>query len=402
MARIDRPIVIGGGAAGLAACMTLEAEGHAPVLLEASERLGGRLRTEALQDGTPVDVGFQVLLTAYPELQRWTDFEALEMVSFVPGAMIHKSGRWRTLADPRRWPASIPATLTSGIGSWGDRIRILKLVKEVTAGSALAVQGHAQGGSTADFLEARGFSSAFIGDFLRPFFSGIFLDRKLSPPPAQFMYTLRMFATGKVVLLKMGMGVLVDQWASRLKSTEIRLGTSVHRIDGNVIHLEQGGSIEGEGIIDTVTSRKDGAWNGCFNAVFQCATESFGRPIIGLIPGAEHVTNLHFMQDVQDTPGMSRLNVTALFPEGEWGLERMENALRRELNAAGLEVGEMEWHALIPQALPKLTRVVPATPHPRNQDGVYVAGDHTAAPSLDAALRSGRVAAEAWCNDRKA
>ena len=37
----DRPIVVGGGAAGLAACLTLESQGHAPILLEASDRLGG-------------------------------------------------------------------------------------------------------------------------------------------------------------------------------------------------------------------------------------------------------------------------------------------------------------------------------------------------------------------------
>ena len=32
----------------------------------------------------------------------------------------------------------------------------------------------------------------------------------------------------------------------------------------------------------------------------------------------------------------------------------------------------------------------------RNEAGVHLAGDHLAAPSLDAALRSGRLAAESW------
>ena len=89
----DRPVVIGGGAAGLAACLTLEQGGLSPVLVESSQRLGGRLATAELPDGSPVDVGFQVLLTAYPELQRWVDLSAMEKVTFVPGAMVRKDGR---------------------------------------------------------------------------------------------------------------------------------------------------------------------------------------------------------------------------------------------------------------------------------------------------------------------
>ncbi|MGB0510908.1 MAG: FAD-dependent oxidoreductase, partial [Flavobacteriales bacterium] len=130
MAGTDRPIVVGGGAAGLAACRTLEAAGHAPILLEAGDRLGGRLRTERMAGGTAVDRGFQVLLTAYPELRRWVDLAALDPVAFIPGAMIRKGGAWKTVADPRRLPGSILATLTSGVGTWGDRIRILRLVAQ--------------------------------------------------------------------------------------------------------------------------------------------------------------------------------------------------------------------------------------------------------------------------------
>ena len=110
MAATECPIVVGGGAAGLAACLTLEASGHAPILLESSNRLGGRLHTERMEDGTAVDRGFQVLLTAYPEFQRWFEPDNLDLVAFVPGAMIRKGGQWKTIADPRRLPGSLPAT----------------------------------------------------------------------------------------------------------------------------------------------------------------------------------------------------------------------------------------------------------------------------------------------------
>ena len=393
----ERPLVVGGGAAGLAACLTLESQGHAPILLEASDRLGGRLRTERMADGTPVDVGFQVLLTAYPELQRWVDLPALDPVAFVPGARIRKHGRWKTLADPRRLPGSLLATLTSGVGTWGDRIRILKLVREACSGSAESVQDGLTTGSTAEFLRAQGFTDGFIRDFLGPFFFGIFLDDRLSPPPAQFLYTLRMFASGAVVRPAAGIDALVHQLVGRLERTEVRLGTRVAAVAADRVELDSGEVVEGSGVISSIEGRSDVKWNSCFNAVFKTTASRFGQPIIGLLPEAESVTNVHFMEDVQGEEGRGKLNVTALpGSNGVVDVVAMEHAVRRDLEVAGLQPGAMLWHTVIHQALPQLD-VVRSSPRAiRNEAGVHLAGDHLAAPSLDAALRSGRLAAESW------
>ena len=395
-----RPVVIGGGAAGLAACLTLESAGHAPILIEATHRLGGRLRTDQLSDGTSVDVGFQVLLTAYPELQRWMDLESLDSTAFVPGARIYLRGRWRSLADPRRWPGSIPATLTSGIGTWGDWWRILRLVSEIRSGKPETVQGSQQNGTTLEYLRNRGFSEGFIVGFLRPFFSGIFLDDTLSPPPAQFLYTLRMFASGDVVRPVGGMRAMVDRLANGLKRTEVHFGEEVQQATANEVILAEGRTVACDGVIDTVPPREGVKWNGCFNAIFECNAPCFGRPIIGLLPEAHRVTNFHFMEDVQGAQGKGRLNVTALV-KGEFDKETMEAEVRRELHEAGLDAGALEWYVHIPKALPRMSQVLGAMEHPRDSRGVYVAGDHSAAPSLDAALRSGRVAAEHWLRDRR-
>ena len=225
-----RPVVIGGGAAGLAACLTLEQAGYSPLLIEASDRLGGRLRTDRLPDGTPVDRGFQVLQTGYPELQRWVDFDALECADFVPGARVFLRNKWRTLADPRRSWRSLPATLTSGIGNWSDRWLVLRLVFKLqkcptpdiqnghfnVSGKSVPPQGALGSGpwahrSTAEFLNEWGFSKAFVRDFLAPFFSGIFLEGALETPAAQFQYTFRMLADGKVVRPKGGMECFVPR-----------------------------------------------------------------------------------------------------------------------------------------------------------------------------------------------
>ena len=58
-------IIIGGGLAGLACARRLVEAGKRCQILEADDRIGGRVRTDTV-DGFRLDRGFQVFLTAYP------------------------------------------------------------------------------------------------------------------------------------------------------------------------------------------------------------------------------------------------------------------------------------------------------------------------------------------------
>jgi phytoene dehydrogenase-like protein len=62
--------IIGAGIAGLTAAVYLQRQGHKVQILEASERAGGRIKTD-LVEGFKLDNGFQVLLTAYPETKNY-------------------------------------------------------------------------------------------------------------------------------------------------------------------------------------------------------------------------------------------------------------------------------------------------------------------------------------------
>ena len=59
MMRVHDCIVIGTGAAGLSAAVTLKDAGRDLIVLEARDRLGGRAHTILLSDGTPVEQGAQ-------------------------------------------------------------------------------------------------------------------------------------------------------------------------------------------------------------------------------------------------------------------------------------------------------------------------------------------------------
>lgn len=208
-----------------------------------------------------------------------------------------------------------------------------------------------------------------------------------------------MFASGAVVRPRKGIEAVVDQLAGGLEKTEVRLGTAVVDIEAQSVGLADGSRIEGSCVISTIGGREAVEWNAAFNAVFACGETAFGRPIIGLLPDANCVTNVHFMEDVQGAEGEGMLNVTALPPDpSQADPAFMEAHIRRDLDQAGLSVGDMVWNAAIPQALPRLSSVASTPARLTDEAGVYLAGDHHAAPSLDAALRSGRLAAEAWMN----
>jgi phytoene dehydrogenase-like protein len=61
--------IVGAGISGLVAAKVLEDKGYSPVIIEATDRVGGRIKTDII-NGYQLDHGFQVLLTSYPEAKK--------------------------------------------------------------------------------------------------------------------------------------------------------------------------------------------------------------------------------------------------------------------------------------------------------------------------------------------
>ena len=102
--------VIGAGLAGLSAAERLRSAGREVVLLEASDGVGGRVRTDRLEDehgAFLIDRGLQVYLTAYPEGRRVLRPRGLGLRAFAPGAMVRCEGRFWPAADPLHSASSV-------------------------------------------------------------------------------------------------------------------------------------------------------------------------------------------------------------------------------------------------------------------------------------------------------
>ena len=127
-------IIIGAGLAGLCCARRLQQQGTEYLLLEQSDTVGGRIRTD-LVDGFRLDRGFQVFLTSYPEAQRVLDYEALRLQPFLPGALVRYGGRFHQLTDPWRRPFAAIGSVFSPIGSFVDKLRVARLRSRSLAGS---------------------------------------------------------------------------------------------------------------------------------------------------------------------------------------------------------------------------------------------------------------------------
>ena len=229
----NRTIVVGGGVSGLTCAALLHEAGQTVTLLEASDGVGGRIRTDRHPDGFLLDRGFQVILEAYPALQRQVDLTSLNPKPFDAGVLLWTGRRRVPLADPRRHPFALVRDITSRVFPISDKARLASFA----AGSRIAAWENAREAALAADVSAEqalltaGLSDRFIDRFARPFWGGITLDRSLSSSAGPLKFTLKMFLQGSAVLPAAGVQAVPDQLARRLPAQAIELNRRVERIE---------------------------------------------------------------------------------------------------------------------------------------------------------------------------
>ena len=234
-----RVIIVGAGLAGLTCAKVLSERGAQVVVFEASDGVGGRIRTDE-KEGFLLDRGFQVYFTAYPVARRHLDHDALDFRSFDPGAIICRGEKKSILSDPLRDPKALPPSLLSDAATIRDKLRTAGLAaKSLSAGSPSDEADAGEDISTLEYLRASGLSERYIDSFYRPFYGGVFLHRSLYTSSRAFRFTFRMLATGKTVVPARGMGEIPKQIAAHLPEEAVRLNSTVDSL------LREGDSVVG-------------------------------------------------------------------------------------------------------------------------------------------------------------
>ncbi|MFT7229716.1 MAG: protoporphyrinogen oxidase [Bacteroidia bacterium] len=396
--------IIGAGISGLIAARVLEDSGFNPVVIEATDRAGGRVKTDIL-NGFQLDHGFQVLLTSYPAAQKYLDFEALDLQLFLPGASIFKGKKQKIIGDPLRDLSLLFPTLLSGIGSLSDKLRILKLNNYLKKKSLSAIFLDPEQ-STFSYLKAYGFSTKIISEFFKPFFSGIFLETQLETSSRMFEFIYKMFGEGDASIPKAGIEAIPVQLLQNLKHTTFEYTTKVASIKDGEVVLENGTKLESHFTIvateasSLISNLRNQAtqWKSCDTLYFETDKRVIQDKLIGLIAAeGTLINNIFYPTSLQTASESSKelLSVTVIDNQN-LSKEMLIEEVKKELSEhCGIDSCQFIKQYTIPMALPQLENLKyeMLASETRLTASVFLAGDTQLNGSLNAAMISGERAA---------
>ncbi len=394
-------VIVGAGLAGLTAALESESKGLKTLILEGSDRIGGRVRTDEI-DGFLLDRGFQVLIDSYEKAREILDYSKLNLKRFAPGAKIFdEKGSFR-IADPLRVPSATFSTLFSRVGTLKDKWKLYQLTKSLQKEKLndLFPDDHQ---TTRHFLESYGFSNQIIERFFTPFFGGIFLERELTTSVNMFRFVFRNFSNGDACIPENGMGKIPEQLASRLSKTDIRLNQMVNSISqAPSVVISTGEEIRCKKLI--IATNPDNLlgqisdpqeWKSTTTMYFSGSMSLPGMSrLIGLDARKKSsINNFARHDEISQScvpKGKSLWSVTTR------GDQKPRVVLKDLADLLGVSTGELNHLKTyqIPRALPvvKLPKLSVPAEQTQITSHIHLAGDYLTNASIDGAMRAGQEA----------
>ncbi|WP_395049530.1 NAD(P)/FAD-dependent oxidoreductase [Flavobacterium sp.] len=404
-------IIIGAGLSGLSAAIYLHRQGRKVLILEASDRAGGRVKTD-LYDGFLLDRGFQVLLTAYPEAIDLLNYKDLQLKKMLPGATVLYDGGTFEIADPLRRPTALLNTLFAPVGTLRDKINTLWLKNKLQKMTVDEIFAQPEQSTHKQLLDY-GFSQKMIQRFYAPFLSGIFLENHLTTSNRMFDFVMKMFSDGDVAIPALGMEEIPKQLVSLLPKSSIQYHKKVSTIKDNTLTLDDGTVFEANQILIATNANEFSkefyptlktTAQKVTNVYFESKKAPSNKAIVILNASSNKkwVNNLSVISNVSVAYApIGKVLISASY-NGLANIEDSELAenMKKELEQwYGKQVHD--WKLIktyrIDYALPIQDSVrnnIP-TSEIKISDTLFICGDHLLNGSINAAFKTGRLAAEA-------
>lgn len=394
-------IIVGAGISGLSCALHLKNAGWKVSVVEKSDAPGGRVRTDKV-NGFLLDRGFQVLSDAYPEARRILDMEALCLQAFGSGARVFQGSGLHLFADPFSHPAQALPSVLSPVGSLADKLRLLRMKREICSRTLEEIWAGPDTTSMA-YLRRRGFSEAMIQHFLGPFFRGVFLENDLATSSRMLEFTFSMFARGRATLPAAGMQAIPDQLADRIGREVFQLNSRVTRVTASGIAFKNGERRTADAVVWAAPDQESPSdWQATTTFYYNAPAAPFTGPWLALNgSGKGRINQIVVPSNVAPGYAPKGRSLVSVCVNGVAGISDvlLEKEVRGE---CGAWFGEQvrPWRLLGTYTLPKALPSQPAGRLPFrkavvDERGVFRAGDDCTHASLQGAMESGRRAAEA-------
>ena len=188
-------LIIGSGLSGLSCASYLDKSKFDISIYEKSDFPGGRVSSEIVE-GNICDVGFQVLLNNYVEVKKLGVYNTLNLKYFDSGAEIYDNEQILSIYSPLKHPFKFIKSNISRIFSISD---VFFLLKSLFVKSDL---------KHAHMYLKQNFSNKSQKLFFYPFFRGVFLSKELHTDTNFFLKIFKKFAFGSASLPVDGMKTL--------------------------------------------------------------------------------------------------------------------------------------------------------------------------------------------------
>ncbi len=297
----------------------------------------------------------------------------------------------RLLANPIQHPSQLLNEAFSNFISLKDKALVLKLILNIRS-EEFEIEKKT---STYSFLKTFGFSDNFIELFWRPFCAGVFLDKELEVNADFFIFLIRNFSVGKVGVPKKGMQEIPLQMSRHLDSAKLKLGVRVKELSEKQVLLTNGEVIQAKAVVCAFNQDEQNDsenFRSVINYYFSTKEPlTWGKWLLIVPPQyGFHINNISVMSEVSTSYSSDERNLisVSVIGKNDPGESVVADELKRiagfDLNLQFVEKFEIN------RALPRNY----STEQTGLKNGIYFCGDHLGGPSIDGALKSGRLTAE--------